>query len=312
MDDKPANLKSLVELGFTELEAEIYAYLLQNSPATGYRVANDLGKPTANTYKAIQRLFEKGAIMLSDGESRMCRAIPVKEFLRSLGRRFESNCREVEASLENLETSPDCDFVYRLRTVDQVYERLRQLLAGTEKVAVLDLFPDAAEILKTDIEAAADRGISVVLKLYRPMPVSGCAAVVTPDGNGILERWPGTWANGVFDGGSHLLSLLSRDGRHVHYAIWSANAYVSWVYHSALAQELILAATGMPAFEKDSIAMRIDSLCCSSSRDHPSLPGLEFLQSQLADYEKASARNAVDTGLVENGLRVVNNLPERR
>jgi len=51
----------LVPFGFTNLESEIYVFLLGESPATGYRIAQAIGKPAANTYKAIESLrLEKG------------------------------------------------------------------------------------------------------------------------------------------------------------------------------------------------------------------------------------------------------------
>ena len=59
--------KLLVEFGFTDLEAEIYLFLLGSSPTTGYRVAKGIRKPAANTYKALQTLATKGAILVEDG-----------------------------------------------------------------------------------------------------------------------------------------------------------------------------------------------------------------------------------------------------
>lgn len=53
---------ALSSLGFTELEASVYAYLVQKSPATGYRVAQAIRKPVANlSYKTysigMRRLY---------------------------------------------------------------------------------------------------------------------------------------------------------------------------------------------------------------------------------------------------------------
>jgi sugar-specific transcriptional regulator TrmB len=53
-------IHTLMEFSFSGLEAEIYTFLLRDSPATGYRVAQALGKPVANTYKAIESLQNKG------------------------------------------------------------------------------------------------------------------------------------------------------------------------------------------------------------------------------------------------------------
>ena len=74
---------ALVPFGFTALESEIYVFLLGESPATGYRVAQGINKPAANTYKAIQTLQSKGAILVEEGSSRFCRAVPIAASRRS-------------------------------------------------------------------------------------------------------------------------------------------------------------------------------------------------------------------------------------
>ena len=66
-----ANSDALVSFGFTALESEIYVFLLSHSPATGYRVAQGINKPAANTYKALQTLQSKGAILVEESANRM-------------------------------------------------------------------------------------------------------------------------------------------------------------------------------------------------------------------------------------------------
>ena len=68
--------QSLMALGFTGLEAEIYAFLLGQSSVTGYRVAQALGKPAANTYKAIESLERKEAVLIGYGLKRNPRIRP--------------------------------------------------------------------------------------------------------------------------------------------------------------------------------------------------------------------------------------------
>ena len=62
------------EFGFTALEAEIYVYLLQESPATGYKIAKGIGRSFTNVYKAISALRSKGAILVDEGSNRLSRA----------------------------------------------------------------------------------------------------------------------------------------------------------------------------------------------------------------------------------------------
>ena len=232
-------LQPLVELGFTELESEIYTWLVENSPATGYRTARGLGKPTANTYKALDSLSEKGAILAEDGPSRLYRAVTANELLESMDRRFRDQKERAATLLSGLKPSPDDELVYHLNTPGQVFERFRQMLDRCEEVALLDLFPEPAKQLKSDIEAAAKRGAVVAVKLYEPLDLEGAEIFVDPAGIETLSRWPGHWANGVIDGKEHLLSLLSADGHRVHQAVWSGNVYISWAYHSGLAFELL-------------------------------------------------------------------------
>ncbi len=59
--------RPLQALGFTEIEALIYGYLVENSPATGYRISHAIGKQPPNTYKAIVTLENKGAIIVEVG-----------------------------------------------------------------------------------------------------------------------------------------------------------------------------------------------------------------------------------------------------
>jgi hypothetical protein len=233
-------LESLAAIGFTELEAEVYVCLLGESPATGYRVAQLLGKPVANTYKALESLRNKGAVVAEDGESRLCRAVPAEELLSQLDRRFQEHRRRAGRALARLKGNPEDQRVYQLHTPVQVLERCRSMLAGCRSVAVLDAFPDTLEELRPDLEAASARGVGVAVKAYRPAQVAGVSVVVHPEGEAVLGRWPGQWLNLVVDGREHVLAFLTPDRDAVHQAVWSGSAYLSWVYHCALANEVVL------------------------------------------------------------------------
>src|SRR5215218_7868069 len=206
------SIQSLTALGFTGLEAEVYTALLREAPTTGYRVAQTLGKPVANTYKAIESLELKGAVLVDEGESRVCRAVPPEELLARLARSFSEQRDRASRALAKFREAPTDDRVYQMRTRDQVFERARQMLDRAKEVAVLDLFPGPFEVLRPDLERALERGIEVALKLYAPADLPGADAVVTPRGPRIIARWPGEWLNVVVDGAEHMLAFLSPDG----------------------------------------------------------------------------------------------------
>ena len=234
-------VRALVDLGFTGLEAEVYAALAQHPPMTGYRVAQLLGKPAANVYKAIESLQAKGAVMVEEGANRVCHAVPPEELLGLLERGFRESRERAAAALAELQSVPADDRVYQIRSREQVMERCRRMLDRAERVALLDAFPAPLEELRAEAEAAAARGVTVAVKAYEPTSLREAEVFVHPGGRDVIGRWPGQWVNVVVDGREHLLALLTRDGAGIHQAVWSESPYLSWVYHSAVAGELVLA-----------------------------------------------------------------------
>jgi sugar-specific transcriptional regulator TrmB len=220
------------------MEARIYTFLCQEAPATGYRVAQAIGKPVANTYKAIEVLARKGAVLVDDGENRMCRAVPIDEILTRLERDFRESSVRTARAFEGLEKPADDERVYQLRSREQILERARQMLAGAQKVALAALFPEPARLLKADLEAAAKR-VDVAVKVYQEIEVKGAEVVLSSQPfDDARAFWPGQELNLVVDGEQHMLALLDHDPPGVVQAVWSRSTYLSLGVHNGMAVEL--------------------------------------------------------------------------
>lgn len=235
---KEIDLNPLTELGFTNLEAEIYAFLVENSPATGYRIAKGIGKPAANSYKAIESLYTKGAILIDDSKTRLCRAVGIEELFDNIKDQVNVLSNKAKTELGKLTPSPNDNKIYQLQSAEQVFARYRSLLSNCKKVAMLDLFPVAVELLRDNILKASKRGVKITIKVYEPVKLPGVNLEYDTEGSKIVERWPGAWANGVFDGQEYVLAFLSKDANQVFQAVWSNNHYLSWIYYGALVAEL--------------------------------------------------------------------------
>jgi len=233
-------MQPLVALGFTTLEAEIYTFLLQESPVTGYRIAQALRKPAPNVYKALESLELKGAVLVEDGESRLCRPVPPGELLAQLERRFREQRARAERVLARPTGEAADDRVYTLRSADQVMERARSMLRDCAEVVLVDAFPLPLAVLRPDLEATAARGVQVSVRVYEPAEVRGAHVVTDADPELVRRRWPGQWINVVADGREHLIAYLTPDASAVQQAVWSGSAILSWVYHSALSSEIVL------------------------------------------------------------------------
>src|SRR4051812_29890401 len=117
-----ANIQSaqaLQDLGFTGLEAEVYAALLEHSPVTAYRVAQQVGKAAANVYKAVESLRSKGAVLVDDNGSQLCRPVAPDDLLRQMGAQFEAAMGRAALALAKLGRPGGDERVYQLRSREQ-------------------------------------------------------------------------------------------------------------------------------------------------------------------------------------------------
>ena len=228
-------IQGLIQLGFTQAEAEVYVALLRESPATGYRIATVLGKATANTYKALRSLTDKGAVLTEEGDGSMFRAVPAKELLRRFTRAFEGQRDVTEAALERIGMPADDFGVYRLTDPEQVLQRAREMLARVRQVALITAFPGPLSRIAPDIEAAAARGVDIGVKAYAPIEIRGVDLVVSTQGQLWLQEIPGEELVLATDAEEHLVALF--DGDSVFQAIWSASPFLGQVHHNGMALE---------------------------------------------------------------------------
>jgi hypothetical protein len=220
-------VEHLTGLGLTMLEAEIYVYLLQHSPASGYKIAKAIGRSFPSTYKAVVSLQAKGAVLVDDGRSRLSRAVPVGELMDQLETRFHQQRSAAVTALDRLPKSPADTRIYQLTSIDQVYERGRRLLAECEERALLELFPEPLARLRESIEQTAARGVDLTARVYERTTLRHVRLIHSPFGEQDLRMFKTQWLALLIDGRQFLLAHLLRGGAGVMSATSSANPAVA-------------------------------------------------------------------------------------
>ena len=241
--------RPLQALGFTEIEALVYGYLVENSPATGYRISHAIGKQPPNTYKAIATLEDKGAIIVEVGEKKLCRAVSPTELLNNLEQRFRQHSLEANHALKALSRQSPDDGIYHLKRVDHVIERSRIMLKRAREIVLCDLFPGPFGLLADSIRECAARGVRVACKVYNDEQISGVRTYQLTDRENTLDIWPGQQISIIVDSEEYLLGLLSRDMESVHEAVWSNSTFLSCIHHNNVSAEILFTAlkSGHPA-----------------------------------------------------------------
>jgi len=153
----------LTDFGFTSLESEIYAFLLRESPATGYRIAQAIGKPAANTYKAIQTLEAKGAVLVEVSGTKRVRAVPAADLLDRIGKQFAKRRAEAVAGLESLGKPAMDDRIYVLKSKEQAIQRVETMLAESKELVIGLINADWMPELEDARAEAASRDVEVLL-----------------------------------------------------------------------------------------------------------------------------------------------------
>ncbi len=213
----------LMQLGFSGLEADAYLAVLAEPGATGYRIAQTLGKAAPNVYKAIDSLVVKGALILDDGGgSRTYSAVTVRELTRQAGLRLDSLAGRIEKGLAAMHPPRADEGVYHLNSVHQVMARALEMTKGARVSIVADADAGPMRLLLDSSVSASSRGVKVLLHGREEMDAPGCEVV-----SSVTEGWPGALLILIVDGSQYLLAFMSRDMQELREAVWSGNALLS-------------------------------------------------------------------------------------
>lgn len=234
---------ALGSLGFTPLEAEVYAFLVRESPATGYRIAQGVGKSVGNIYKTVEALEEKGAVMVGeDGGNRMARAVAPSELLARLEREFRTACAETLRKLGPADEAEPDDLLYRITDREAFFERCRRVIRGAKRFIMLSACPGPLAELADELEALAARGVPVMVKAYGPAELKGVDVVQDSRGASAVEAGPGQWIEITADGRELAQGVLDHDNRELHVGQWTQNPMLNWMAYTGRWADIALAA----------------------------------------------------------------------
>jgi len=244
MHQQEKGISALKALGLTEIEALVYSFLLKKNPETGYGIAQTIGKPVANIYKAIKSLEYKGAVMVEEDTKRLYRPLPLTEFMSLLERQFKDNKESVLQELTRMESIAEDERVYQMRSVDQILEQSRAMLKRAEQIVLIDVFPKILRPLISDIQKTAQREIEIIIKAYDSISIPNVEVIIDSRGAKVVKDYPGQWLRIAIDAREHLLAFLSSDIKYVHQAIWSSSRFLSFLHYCGIRDEILIDKVG--------------------------------------------------------------------
>jgi sugar-specific transcriptional regulator TrmB len=239
----------LTGFGFTELESRLYVELIRHAPATGYRLAQLLGKAPANTYQALAGLVRKGAAVGSETEPKAYRPVAPAELFAGLRQSFDSGAQQAIAALNAMHAPVAEDRLYGINSVPQALVRAHALIEGAQRIVLFDLFPEPLSMLHEALAAATRRGVTVAGLVYRKPGEAPYTQIMGVSAAFVAQHWPGQQMSLIADAREVMLVSLAHGGEALLQGLWSDSAYLACLHHSGLSAEIRLAAR--PRSERD-------------------------------------------------------------
>jgi sugar-specific transcriptional regulator TrmB len=230
-------IAKLKQLGFNQLEAEVYVFLLTNPATTAYKVGKSLNKPTANVYKSIDSLAAKGAVLIENNKSKICKAVRPGEFLNHYRNSFLTKTDELAYLLHDLKEDPYDENTYTIKSVPLIIERFNQMMQRAKVIAVIDAFPDVLELVVPAILEAINRKIEVYIQIYKPIDIPGADLAMAKIASKSLSHWDSQQLNLIIDGEEYLVALMDSSIKKVLQATWSNNYYMACILHAGRMHE---------------------------------------------------------------------------
>src|SRR5512136_68307 len=210
----------LGSIGFSGLEVDVYLALLEQPNASGYQVAQKIGKLVGSTYKALDSLRAKGAVVVDESaRPTTFVALSISEYMDARRRDLEFLQAKIEREMEDTAAQPAHGGIFELDSIAQVYERCRNLLRGAKDVALLNIDARPLEELRSELVAAADRGVKVLVKTRAPARIPGCG-VMAPEKAAPADAQSGDELGVAVDYREYVQAFIESDGSGVEEAIW--------------------------------------------------------------------------------------------
>lgn len=153
-------IELLQQIGFNKYEAEAYAALLQHGPMTGYELGKRSGVPLSRSYEILERLANKGLVLVQPGEPPRYTAIAPKQLLENTRTATNATLDALEQALAEL-GQPASEGFWVIRGREPVVAYARARIAEAQRTLAVRVAPAYSAAFEQAIFEARTRGCRV-------------------------------------------------------------------------------------------------------------------------------------------------------
>lgn len=259
--------KNFQNLGLTQLETDIYLFLLKHGLSTGYAIAKGINKPAANVYKALETLVQKGGAVSSLGNNKTYNAVNWQDFLDQHTKQFTDNIEVLSEQLKSFSQPEVDEQVYQLQNREQVIETTVKMIDGAQSIVLADIEPSAVPLFADALVRAVQRGVEVRVKLYEAADLPGVFVTLRRHGKPIHGKCTDVAFSVSCDGYQFVLAMLSRESNGVIQAFQSHSALMNLTLHTQILYGQVL--TDLKKLLQDDDLERAKAVLAETEHLHP-------------------------------------------
>lgn len=163
MDDL---IKNMAYLGFSAYETRAYYALCQKAPMNGHEVSKAAGIPASKVYETLQRLQQKGAVLLHQSDSVLYAPVPYENIIAAFRDRVNGAFDVMENTFSNLGRAMEPTLTWTLSGTESIVRQMEKVINGTRTVLYAGLWDPELERLEKELRAAHRRGVELQIAVY--------------------------------------------------------------------------------------------------------------------------------------------------
>jgi HTH-type transcriptional regulator, sugar sensing transcriptional regulator len=152
----------LIELGFSQYEAQAYVGLLGREPMTGYALSRVTAIPQPKVYETLRRLTAKGVVAALDGEPARFVAVPADQLLADLEESFRERLAGAQRELATT-AQPNGATGYRVLRSDHswpaIEQRAVEVIDGSSRHVYISVNSARPAAIAAAVGRADNRGV---------------------------------------------------------------------------------------------------------------------------------------------------------
>lgn len=180
----------LTEFGLSSNSGKAYLALLKNNPATGYELSTYSGVPRSAIYSVLNRLTALGLVNSVGDDPKKYIPLSPSSMIEHMNSLHEDRIQQITDAFNHLDTNSEAFDFWHLHGYRNLVIKAKEVINNAKYKIALSVWAKEVEVLKKDLQSAADKGIDITLFSFTKLKDTvGTTVSYELDETDLLKVW---------------------------------------------------------------------------------------------------------------------------